>query len=139
MPEPDEAAGDGRGKAAHHTQANPKCNSTRRAPARPRRVCASAEACVTVSPFADARNRLDMTAILPPFSLVDMAGENFTFPTPGARPVLLCFVKEDCPTCNLVMPLLQALHESGDVEVLAPGTLPKTEFKAKRVRDDRVL
>ena len=24
-----------------------------------------------------------------------------------------------------------------DVEVLAPGTLPKTEFKAKRVRDER--
>ena len=23
------------------------------------------------------------------------------------------------------------------VEVLAPGTLPKTEFKAKRVRDER--
>ena len=24
-----------------------------------------------------------------------------------------------------------------DVEVLAPGTLPKTEFKAKRIRDTR--
>jgi phenylacetate-CoA ligase len=24
-----------------------------------------------------------------------------------------------------------------DVELLAPGTLPKTEFKAKRVRDER--
>jgi phenylacetate-CoA ligase len=24
-----------------------------------------------------------------------------------------------------------------DVEVLAPGTLPKTEFKARRVRDTR--
>ena len=24
-----------------------------------------------------------------------------------------------------------------DVEVLVPGTLPKTEFKAKRVRDER--
>ena len=24
------------------------------------------------------------------------------------------------------------------VEVLTPGTLPKTEFKAKRVRDERV-
>ena len=26
-----------------------------------------------------------------------------------------------------------------DVEVLAPGTLPKTEFKAKRVRDEREI
>jgi hypothetical protein len=26
-----------------------------------------------------------------------------------------------------------------DVEVLAPNTLPKTEFKAKRVRDDRKI
>jgi phenylacetate-coenzyme A ligase PaaK-like adenylate-forming protein len=24
-----------------------------------------------------------------------------------------------------------------DVEVLAPGTLPKTEFKARRIRDTR--
>ena len=62
-----------------------------------------------------------MTATLPPFSLADMRGKDHTFPTGGPKPVVLCFVKEDCPTCNLVMPLLQALHVGGDVEVLAPG------------------
>ena len=62
-----------------------------------------------------------MAETLPAFSLADMGGANFAFPQRGAKPTLLCFVKEDCPTCNLVMPLLQALHDSGDVQVLAPG------------------
>ena len=62
-----------------------------------------------------------MSDALPAFSLADMAGADFAFPRPAARPTLLCFVKEDCPTCNLVMPLLQAAHESGDLQVLAPG------------------
>ena len=60
-----------------------------------------------------------MAGMLPAFSLADMGGGDFSFPT-GA-PALLCFVKEDCPTCNLVMPLLQAVYDSGDVAVLAPG------------------
>ena len=60
-----------------------------------------------------------MANVLPPFSLADMAGEDRAFPT-GA-PALVCFVKEDCPTCNLVMPLLQAAHDAGDVPVLAAG------------------
>ncbi|MGI9328304.1 MAG: TlpA family protein disulfide reductase [Pseudomonadales bacterium] len=29
---------------------------------------------------------------------------------PKSGPALVCFVKEDCPTCNTVMPLLEALH-----------------------------
>ena len=62
-----------------------------------------------------------MANMLAPFSLADMAGANVTFPTGSSTPTVLCFVKEDCPTCNLVMPLLQALHDSGDVAVLAPG------------------
>ena len=65
-----------------------------------------------------------MTNTLPPFSLADMSGANYVFPL-GARArgkhTLVCFVKEDCPTCNLVMPLLQTLHDSRDVLVLAPG------------------
>ena len=60
-----------------------------------------------------------MTDALPAFSLADMAGVDYSFPDGATK--LLCFVKEDCPTCNLVMPLLQAAHESGDVAVLAPG------------------
>ena len=60
-----------------------------------------------------------MPNALPPFSLADMEGTDFTFP--HAERTVICFVKEDCPTCNLVMPLLQALHDGGDVVVLAPG------------------
>lgn len=58
-------------------------------------------------------------AILPPFSLPDMQGNEHAFPAPGAT--LLAFVKEDCPTCNLVMPLIEAAHASEKVTVLAPG------------------
>ena len=64
-----------------------------------------------------------MSKTLPPFSLADMSGTQHSFPAGGdeRNPTLLCFVKEDCPTCNLAMPLLQALHDGGDVAVLAPG------------------
>ena len=58
---------------------------------------------------------------LPPFSLADMSGRDFAFPASGAEQTVVCFVKEDCPTCNLVMPLLQALHQNGAIRVLAPG------------------
>ena len=62
-----------------------------------------------------------MTALpaLPAFSLADQSGNDFSFPT-GAHTVV-SFVKEDCPTCNLVMPLIDALQASGDVPVLAAG------------------
>lgn len=60
-----------------------------------------------------------MATMLPAFSLADMAGGDRTFPT-GA-PALVCFVKEDCPTCNLVVPLLQAAHDAGEMPLLAAG------------------
>ena len=44
------------------------------------------------------------------FSLPDMAGEPRRFPT--ARPALITFVKEDCATCNLAAPLLEAFHRA---------------------------
>lgn len=48
------------------------------------------------------------------FSLRDMAGTTRQFPTD--RPSLICFVKEDCNTCNLVAPVLEAFHRAwGDV------------------------
>src|SRR3970040_2091796 len=61
-----------------------------------------------------------MTA-LPGFSLLDSRGVERSFPT--GRPALLCFVKEDCPTCVLSMPLIQAAHEAfhGAVDVLVVG------------------
>lgn len=40
------------------------------------------------------------------FALLDTAGTKRSFPT--GRPALLCFVKEDCPTCGLSMPLIEA-------------------------------
>jgi len=42
---------------------------------------------------------------LPPFTLRDLDGVERSFPT--GRNALLCFVKEDCPTCVLSMPLIQ--------------------------------
>ena len=46
----------------------------------------------------------------PAFSLKDMAGEVRRFP--NGRPGLIAFVKEDCNTCNLVAPLLEAFHRA---------------------------
>ena len=47
---------------------------------------------------------------LPAFSLIDLSGAERSFPT--GRHALLCFVKEDCPTCVLSMPLIQAAAEA---------------------------
>ena len=60
-----------------------------------------------------------MAAELPAFALDDMAGNGHAFPA-GQR-TALCFVKEDCPTCNLVMPLIEALGDADELTVLAPG------------------
>lgn len=45
-----------------------------------------------------------------PFSLVDQDGGKRAFPT--GRPALICFVKEDCNTCNLAAPVLEAFHRA---------------------------
>ena len=44
------------------------------------------------------------------FSLDDSHGLTRAFPT--KRPALLCFVKEDCPTCGLSMPLIEDAHRA---------------------------
>ncbi len=55
-----------------------------------------------------------MTATRPAFSLRDLAGAARAFPT--GRSSLICFVKEDCNTCNLAAPVLEAFHRAwGDV------------------------
>ena len=51
-----------------------------------------------------------MTASDPGFSLPDLDGLPRQFPS--GRPTLVCFVKEDCKTCNLVMPVLEAFHRA---------------------------
>jgi|TARA_Y100000031_G_scaffold124780_1_gene140774 hypothetical protein len=61
------------------------------------------------------------SASLSPFTLNDATGCAYTFPTDG--PTLLCFVKEDCDTCNTVLPLLEQIHQAcgEDLTVLAAG------------------
>lgn len=44
------------------------------------------------------------------FSLPDLAGDPRRFPT--GRPALICFVKEDCATCNVAAPVLEAFHRA---------------------------
>ena len=46
----------------------------------------------------------------PPFALKDREGRRH--PLEDSEPALVCFVKEDCPTCNEVMPVLDALHRA---------------------------
>ena len=47
---------------------------------------------------------------MPAFQLADAAGKTARFP--GGRPAIVCFLKNDCPTCHLVMPVLNALHRA---------------------------
>jgi thiol-disulfide isomerase/thioredoxin len=60
-------------------------------------------------------------AMLPQFTLDTLAGEPQGFPS--SRPTLLCFVKEDCPTCVLSMPLIESAYRAfGDrIDVLTIG------------------
>ena len=51
-----------------------------------------------------------MALTVPPFSLADSAGTQVSFP--GSRAGIVCFVKDDCPTCREVMPVLAAWHEA---------------------------
>jgi hypothetical protein len=56
-------------------------------------------------------------AALSPFTLDDLNGRPRTFPPAG--PVLLCFAKEDCPTCVLAAPILSEIARAGEVWVVA--------------------
>ena len=46
----------------------------------------------------------------PPFLLADAQGVDHSFP--ASKPGLVCFVKEDCPTCREVLPVLAGLHRA---------------------------
>ena len=61
------------------------------------------------------------TLELPEFSLKDLAGGERKFPS--GRHALLCFVKEDCPTCQLTIPLIEAAHAAfaSKLDVFAIG------------------
>lgn len=51
-----------------------------------------------------------MAPAITPFSLKDSAGTDLSFPS-GKR-ALVCIVKEDCPTCREVMPVLSAIYHA---------------------------
>ncbi len=57
----------------------------------------------------------------PAFLLEDDSGEPHAFP--GSAPALVCFVKEDCPTCNDVMPLIESAYRElgGKVDFFVCG------------------
>jgi len=52
------------------------------------------------------------------FALNDLAGQHHSFPS--GRTSLICFVKEDCETCNTAAPVLEAFHRAygSKVEVI---------------------
>ena len=47
---------------------------------------------------------------LPAFLLADGEGAEKSFPS--GKQSIVCFVKDDCPTCHVVMPVLDALHKA---------------------------
>ena len=59
--------------------------------------------------------------VLPAFLLNDEQGTAHSFP--GSRGSLICFVKEDCPTCNDVMPVLAGMQAAfnGVLDFFVPG------------------
>src|SRR5487761_2035847 len=59
--------------------------------------------------------------VFPPFTLAGTTGAEHAFPT--GRHALLCFVKEDCPTCVLSMPLIEAAAKAfgGAMDIFVIG------------------
>ncbi len=47
---------------------------------------------------------------LPAFLLTDGRDGEANFPS--GREAIVCFVKDDCPTCHVAMPVLDALHQA---------------------------
>ena len=48
-------------------------------------------------------------ALVKPFTISDMDGNAHIFNSD--RPSIICFVKEDCPTCRVALPVISALFE----------------------------
>jgi len=46
----------------------------------------------------------------PAFDLSDLDGTSYAYP--ASKPTLMCFVKEDCETCNLATPVLESFHKA---------------------------
>lgn len=79
-----------------------------------------------------------MSPILPAFSLSDLAGNTHDFD--GTGPALVCFVKEDCETCNTAAPVLAALHRAhGGMLVIGQSGADNTTFAQRHSLDMPVL
>lgn len=76
------------------------------------------------------------TESLPAFELRDMHTAPRAFPSEGAT--LLCFVKEDCPTCVLSMQLIEAAHKSFGKSVAVWAIGQDAEGNAKLVERHRL-
>ncbi len=70
--------------------------------------------------------------LLPAFSLKNSDNQDISFP--GDKQTLICFIKEDCPTCKTVIPILEACYKalgsSMDVHLVGqtlPGNLQLLE------------
>lgn len=68
---------------------------------------------------------------LPAFLLEDLSGNKHSFPS--GNETLLCFLKEDCPTCNLVFPVINAIADSNAARVYALGQT----FKGNQILKER--
>ena len=56
-----------------------------------------------------------MSEVIAAFELENLRGEQVVFP--GTSDALVCFIKEDCPTCKEVMPVLVAMHKALRVQL----------------------
>ncbi|NCF45086.1 MAG: TlpA family protein disulfide reductase [Proteobacteria bacterium] len=52
---------------------------------------------------------------LKPFSLNDMQGQRHTFS--AQRAAIVCFIKDDCPTCRVALPVLSAFIDSASEQI----------------------
>ncbi|MBJ40167.1 MAG: thiol-disulfide oxidoreductase [Gammaproteobacteria bacterium] len=62
-----------------------------------------------------------MSDAQPAFALDDMQGNRAAFPS--GKPAVVCFLKEDCPTCNEVMTVLESFYRAygDDIDILLAG------------------
>jgi peroxiredoxin len=77
----------------------------------------------------------------PEITLKDLGGTPHA--VPGGRATLVCFVKDDCETCNTAAPVLEALHRAYgagvDVLLVAQSGAANAEFAARHTLSMPVL
>ena len=87
-----------------------------------------------------------MSEVMAAFELENLRGEQVTFP--NNSDALVCFIKEDCPTCKEVMPVLVAMHNAfaGAMDIQIVGqtldgnkALDKTFAPSFSILDDSAL